>query len=187
MRRRGAVRLMLGAWVAGGLAFWGTKSHAQNGVSREYQLKAVFLLNFARFTEWPSSAFENPHAPLVIATLGKNPFNDALEDVVRGETVNGRPIAVAHYSSLESIEKAHILFICESESGQIEKLINAFSGKPILAVSDLENFAVRGGMVRFITKNNKIGLRVNLGTLKASQLTMSSKLLRSAELVGTLD
>jgi hypothetical protein len=157
---------------------------AQSPISREYQLKAVFLLNFARFTEWPATAFESPQSPFIIATLGKDPFNGALEDAIKGETIAGRPISVVHYTDLETMEKAHILFISESESSHVQPIIYALSKKPILAVSDLENFAVKGGMVRFITKNNKIGIRINVGTLKASQLTMSSKLLRAAELVG---
>ena len=38
--------------------------------------------------------------------------------------------------------------------------------------------------VRFITENNKIHLRINPEALQAAQLTMSSKILRLAELVG---
>ncbi|HVV02776.1 MAG TPA: YfiR family protein, partial [Puia sp.] len=55
---------------------------AQAPLSREYELKAIFLYNFAQFVEWPPAAFSNNEAPLVIGVIGKNPFGDRLKDIV---------------------------------------------------------------------------------------------------------
>src|ERR1700712_1267339 len=65
--------------------------------SREYQLKAVFLYNFAQFTDWPADAFAGDKSPIVIGVLGGDPFGPALDDTVRGETVRGHPLLVEHY------------------------------------------------------------------------------------------
>src|SRR4051795_5265685 len=62
------------------------------GPSREYQLKAAFLYNFAQFAEWPDDSFKGPHGPIVIAVAGDNPFGAALEQAVRGKQLNGREI-----------------------------------------------------------------------------------------------
>ncbi|TLY91327.1 MAG: YfiR family protein [Gammaproteobacteria bacterium] len=43
----------------------------------EYQLKAVFLFNFAQFVEWPPAALPRESAPFVIGVLGKDPFGAA--------------------------------------------------------------------------------------------------------------
>src|SRR5689334_3656176 len=84
-------------------------THAQ--VLREYQIKAVFLFNFAQFAEWPAEAFTNSQAPLTIGILGIDPFGRALEDTVRDERVRGRRIELRHYRAVEEIKTCHILYI----------------------------------------------------------------------------
>jgi hypothetical protein len=74
------------------LAFSNPSAEAQ--VSREYELKAVFLYNFAQFTDWPESAFADEKAPIIIGILGADPFVRALEDTVKGETVRGHPLVI---------------------------------------------------------------------------------------------
>jgi hypothetical protein len=150
-------------------------------VSREYPLKAVFLLNFAQFTDWPTNAFEKMDSPFVIGVLGDDPFGDVLDAAVKDEQVNGRKFVVKHYARVEDVKNCHILFISQSETRRLDKIVDDLKGKPILTVSDIENSAYHGVCVRFITENNKIRLRINTDSLKADNLVMSSKLLRVAE------
>ncbi|HEU5051094.1 MAG TPA: YfiR family protein, partial [Gemmatimonadales bacterium] len=53
--------------------------------SLEYQVKAAYLLNFARYVSWPEGAFASPTAPLPICVLGADPFGNALDEVVAGQ------------------------------------------------------------------------------------------------------
>src|SRR5882724_8451605 len=77
---------------------------AKAQVSREYQLKAVFLYNFAQFTDWPESAFADEKSPIVIGVLGSDPFGPALNDTIRDEKVRGRPLVVEHYRRADDIK-----------------------------------------------------------------------------------
>src|SRR5688500_2932564 len=77
----------------------------------EYQLKAVFLFNFAQFVEWPPEAFPENQSPLVIGVLGEDPFGPYLDQIVSGENANNRPLAVQRYRQVEEIKTCHILFI----------------------------------------------------------------------------
>jgi hypothetical protein len=154
-------------------------------VSREYQLKAAFVYNFAQFTDWPEDVLADTSQPFVIGVLGTNYFGSALEEVVRGETVRGHKLHVEYYHAVEEIRTCHILFIGQSEDRRLEKILAALKGKPILTVSDIDKSAIRGVMVRFLTENNKLRFRVNVDSLAASHLTMSSKLLRVAEVVSS--
>jgi hypothetical protein len=122
---------------------------------------------------------------LVIGVLGTNYFGRALEDVVRGETMRGHKLRVEYYHTVEEIKTCHILFITQSEDHRLEKILAALNSKPILTVSDIDKSAIRGVMVRFMTENNKLRFRVNVDALVASHLTMSSKLLRVAEIVSS--
>ena len=144
----------------------------------EYQIKAVFLFNFAQFVEWPASAFADEHAPLVIGVLGEDPFGDQLDAAVRGERIGARPLVVRRYRHVEDIADCHILFLSSSESDQFDKILAHLKGRPLLTVGDTDNFNRQGGMVRYVTENNKIRLRINVEAAKAGDLVISSKLLR---------
>jgi len=49
----------------------------------EYELKAAFLFNFAKFVEWPPDAFAQNNSPIVVGILGKNVYSAANEDMGR--------------------------------------------------------------------------------------------------------
>jgi hypothetical protein len=151
----------------------------------EYQLKAVFLFNFAQFVEWPPAALPRENAPFVIGVLGKDPFGADLDDVVRGETVNRHPLAVARYHNVAEVRDCQILFIAASELAQLEDILAALRGRSILTVTDAEGPMVRGVMIGLLRQDNRIRLRIDLQAAKASNLTISSKLLRPAEIVGS--
>ena len=151
--------------------------------SPEYQVKAVFLFNFAQFVEWPPQSFEDAAAPFVIGVLGTDPFGSALEGAVRGETLNGRSFVIERYRSVTEIRHCQILFISRSEAAHVEEISAALIGHSILTVSDIEGSAQGGVMIRFVAESNRIRLRINADAAKAAGLSISSKLLRPAELV----
>lgn len=152
--------------------------------AREYQIKAVFLFNFAQFVEWPPQAFSDANAPLVIGVLGDDPFGPALDEVVQGESIAGRSLVVRRYRQLSEIETCHILFISRSEAARIDPIVARLDNRGILTVSDAEGTANRGVMIRFFTENKRIRLRINLESARAAGLVISSKLLRPAEIVN---
>jgi hypothetical protein len=158
-------------------------ANCAEGLTAEYQIKAVFLFNFAHFVEWPPQSFEDSAAPFVIGILGADPFGAALESAVRGETQNGRSFVIERYRSVKEIQRCQILFISRSEAAHIEEIGAALAGRSILTVSDAEEPTQRGVMIRFVAENNRIRLRINADAAKAAGLSISSKLLRPAELV----
>ena len=149
----------------------------------EYQVKAVFLFNFSQFVDWPPAAFADNRAPLVIGVLGDDPFGATLDEIVRGETVNGRSLVVRRYQSIDQVAACHILFIDRSQQAQLEAIVAALKNRSVLTVGDFEDFARRGGMVRFVTVGNRIRLRINLAAAQQAELDISSKLLRPADIV----
>lgn len=173
------------AIVAALLALAAPCSRAQAPAApTEYQVKAVFLFNFSQFVDWPVSSFDDDRSPLVIGVLGGDPFGATLDEIVRGETVNGRQLVVRRYRSVEEIEDCHILFIDRSQDERLETVLAALKGRNVLTVGDFSGFAERGGIIRFITVDNKIRLRVNLAAAQDANLTISSKLLRPAQIVA---
>lgn len=149
----------------------------------EHHVKAVFLFNFAQFVEWPAANTQDMRAPLIIGILGDDPFGSILDEIVRGERIGARPFEVRRYRQVADIEACNLVFISRSEVARIPQILEALRNRPILTVSEGNDFAKQGGMIQFVNDKNRIRLRVNLEAAQAVNLTISSKLLRVAEIV----
>jgi hypothetical protein len=150
----------------------------------EYGLKSVFLYQFCRFMEWPTSAFSSPHDPLVIGVIGDDPFGQLLNEAVEGETYHGRPIRIEHYRNAREIKRCHILFVTHSEEDQVDQILSSVAGKNIITVGETDGFLDHGGMIALTAERNKVHVRVNQSSLRSANVDVSSKLLRIAELRG---
>jgi hypothetical protein len=159
-------------------------SSAPPAAASEYQIKAVFLFNFAQFVDWPPSVFASPDAPFCIGVLGDDPFGENLDEVVRGEHVGNRPIVVKRVRQVEDVEHCQMLYISRSESRQLGSVLARVRERPILTVADLRGFAENGGIIGFVMEANRVRLHVNLEAAQTAQLKISSKLLRTAQLVS---
>lgn len=151
----------------------------------EYQVKAVFLFNFTQFVGWPPESFANAQSPFVIGVLGRDPFGSALDETVRGETVNGRPLIVQRYSSVTELKPCQILFIDRSAGVDLTRALASLEHQGTLTVSDFESQAPHDVIIRFLSEGKKIRLRINVDSARDAGLTISSKLLRPAEVVGS--
>jgi hypothetical protein len=150
--------------------------------SKASQVKAVFLYNFTQFVVWPQHIFNNTTSPFVIGVLGENTFGSHLNEVIEGEEVDGHPIVVRYYTSITpNIDECQILFIDKSFSAA-KQAIESLKGKPVLTVSDSENFMRHAGMLRFYIEGGKFRIEINQEASRKSGLEISSKLLRIATL-----
>lgn len=149
----------------------------------EYQVKAAFLFNFAKFVEWPADAFERPRDPVAICVMGKDPFGESLDSVVRGETVNGRPLVVRRPRQTLEARGCHILFLARSERGRQDEILSSVEGAGILTVGEDDGFLTDGGIIRFVLEENRVRFEINLAAAEANRLKLSSQLLRLARSV----
>ena len=149
----------------------------------EYQVKAAFLFNFAKFVEWPADAFVKAGDPLAICVLGKDPFGESLDQVVRGETVNGRPLAVRRPRQILEVRDCQIVFLAEEERAYQSQILSAVEGASILTVGESDGFLTGGGVIRFVLEKNRVRFDVNLAAAEANRLKLSSRLLSLARTV----
>jgi hypothetical protein len=180
-RRKNAMKIFLVFLLS--LAWTGGRSQAP---SLEYQIKAVFLFNFTQFVQWPVSAFPENDSPFVIGILGEDPFKDYLDKTIQGEKIDGHPLVVERFEKVEAIKTCHILFINVTDRKQLKYIFEKLRGMNILTVGDTSDFSKESGMIRFFTENNKTRIRVNLEMVKKADLTISSKLLRLADVVSSI-
>lgn len=148
----------------------------------DYKLKAAYIYQFTKFTHWPKSAFEDVNASIHICVLGKNPFGNSLKSF-SGRKSQNRNLQVEYYKLIENVDNCHVVYISKSEQNKLPVILKHLSKVPVLSVSDIENFAQRGGIVGFVAKKRKVGIEINVGSSRLADLSLSSKLLEVAKLI----
>jgi uncharacterized protein DUF4154 len=178
----------VGRWPLGLLAACAVlgavrRLEGQTRVVSEYEVKAAFLYNFAKFIEWPT----DPTAPgpdvFVISILGEDPFGTTLDDLLRGKMIGPRRVVVRRVPRGQDVGPSHIVFISDSESQRLPALLKHFEGVPVLTVSDADGFAEHGGVVRLRMERSRVRLDINLAAAERAHLKISSELLKLARIV----
>ncbi|MGA2247983.1 MAG: YfiR family protein [Verrucomicrobiota bacterium] len=168
---------LLASLAAGAAGFCGDVSLT------EYQVKALFLMNFTKYVDWPETAFAGTKAPITIGVYGKNNFGEALQNAVAGRSVNGRGILIEQMENTNDLVKCQVLFISGSEAAKQGQILDQLKAAPVLTVGESEGFTDRGGIINFVKKTGKIRLEINAQAAQEATLQISSKLLSVADVV----
>jgi hypothetical protein len=153
---------------------------AQPNQPSEYQIKAAFLFNFAKFVQWPASALPDPASPVVIGVLGRNDFGDALEQTLHGKSIDTHPVLLKVFHTVAEVTNCQVLFISTSEKGRLDKTLGGLQGMNVLTVGEMDEFISAGGMVNFVIQDNRIRFEINNDAAEKAGLKISSKLLSLA-------
>lgn len=156
---------------------------ASQDATLEYEVKAAFLYNFAKFIEWPSQTFSSPDEPFTVCLAGDDPFRGALERTVQGENLNGRPLAVRRVGTGETVRGCQILYVSGQEERSSGQIVAAAANAPVLLVGEAQDFIAAGGMIRFAQTGHRIRFEINPDAAERASLKVSSRLLRLADVV----
>jgi hypothetical protein len=149
----------------------------------EYQVKAAFLFNFAKFVEWPADAFPTADAPLQICVLGQDPFGRDFEQVIEDKAVSGHRLEVAHPDGVPQARACQILFIASSEKQKVREILQNLAGVSVLTVGDTPGFAMMGGVINFVLDENRVRFEINVKAAERAHLKLSARLLTVAKLL----
>jgi hypothetical protein len=151
--------------------------------SREYQIKAAFLVNFLQFVTWPPNAFTNADAPFCIAVLGEDPFGAALDQTVQGEKVNRHKIVVQRAHRIEDCKDCQMIFVSRSEEKNLSVILARLDSGPVLTVGETRDFARRGGVINFYLEGKKVRFEINPAVAQRGKLKISAQLLSLGKIV----
>jgi hypothetical protein len=156
---------------------------AQSPTLSEYQVKAAFLYNFAKFVEWPPGSFSDASSPLRICVLGQDPFGQELRGITNEKIVNGHKLEVVQLVDLQLASTCHILFIAVSEKAQLKRILESLRGAFALTVGDSKGFAELGGIINFVLEDNRVQFEVNRAQdqLQAAECSESCNRVSAAE------
>lgn len=170
--------LLLSAVLTGATALL-----AQSKVATEYEIKAAFLYNFAKFVEWPPGAFSDPRQPLEICVFGQDPFGHALGDVLFGKTIGEHPVSLGYAKQAPDLAGCQIIFLTTTETSRLPEVLGSPHIRNVLIVGESEGFAAAGGTIQFVLDQNRVRFVINPDAADRAGLKISSKLLALAIIV----
>ena len=148
---------------------------------QELQLKAVFVLNFAKLTEWPAD-IRTDGGTFTIVILGKEP-SATFTNMLKGQTVHGARVVVRHIEEAAEAKGAHLVYISASERHRLTGILRELNQQNILTVSDMPGFCEAGGMIGLVPIQNRLGFEVNLASVRKTRLAVGSQLLKLAKTI----
>ena len=162
-----------------GLFAFTTLLDSQEVQPTEAQVKAAYLYNFGKFVRWPADRPAGADS-FEICIFGKDPFGSVLDSTVSDESIDGKKISVRRLSGMREAASCSVLFVSSSEDGRLAPALAAAQRMGLLTVSDMRNFAARGGAIGLVTDQGKIRFEVNRQAAEQSHLELSSELLKVA-------
>jgi hypothetical protein len=144
----------------------------------EYEVKAIFLVNFASFTEWPASSASE----LNLCVYGKDPFGASI-DKHAGRKIGPRTLSVKRSQDPGALSQCQIVFISRQPPGNLHRAIESIRAGGVLTVADTEGAGRDGVMINMSLGSDKVSFEVNAEAAKRAGLSISSKLLRLATAV----
>ena len=157
---------------------------AQTSPYTLYQHKALYLFNFAKYTEWPKQAFADDNAPFLLGILGNDPFRSDI-DIIKGKSIKGRKLVVKYFHYLNEVTNCHLLFICSSETNNLTQILQAVDHLSILTISEAEGFIEQSGMINLVSEQKSAGSQVvsfeiNQAAAEKANLRFDTQLLKLA-------
>jgi len=155
-----------------------SEAHAtpQQNVS-DYQVKAAYIFNFAKFVDWPSDTFSDPRSPIRFCILSDHSFEIELNRIVKDKLIGGRRVEVIEVRDGEQSRTCHVLFIGMAQDREVPRVIAALRGTKVLTVGETSGFTQRGGMINFFLNNDNVQFQVNRKAANEAGLYISSRLL----------
>lgn len=159
-------------------AFTGAAARAQSATATD--LRAAFLLNFTRFTDWPALA---PKAAFTMCILGDDAVAEAVRKGLGRHLVFGREFQVEAIDGIAAAARCHLLFVGDAARVADRDIVSATRGRPVLTVSNRSGFAQSAGIIELFVERDRMRFAINVDEVQRSGLTISSRLLTLAKVV----
>ena len=148
-------------------------------------LKAAFVYNFVKFTEWPTGALGRGER-LSLCVLGDGPVADALQQTIEVGGVDGHPLTVEVLTPGSPTRSCHLLYVSGLDEKRLGQLLVGYKNSSAFTVGDADHFAEMGGVAQLIQEKNRLRFAINVEAAQRAYLKISSRLLTLAQIVKDL-
>lgn len=145
----------------------------QSAWAQKEKFHSIFIYNFSKYVKWPE---DQNTGKFVIGVYGSSIIEKDLVEMAASKKVNGLPIEVRHFKSVEGLDQCHIIYVASSESGKIDQIISKTNSKPILIVTDKPGLANRGAAINFVELDGKIKFELNQQNAESRGLKVAGAL-----------
>jgi hypothetical protein len=150
----------------------------------EAAVKAAFLAKFPAYVDWPASLRLAPNAPITLCIVGGDPFGRNIDDIVRGQQIDGHPIAVKRFSGSAGADGCQVAYVDGNATRGTADLLHALEGKPVLTVTDARAGPSRG-MIHFVVDGGRVRFHIDETAAQGAGLALNARLLAIALSVRT--
>ncbi len=148
----------------------------------ENKVKAAYVYNFTKFTDWPGVTEAELTDPIRICFVGSDPLRTLLGEL-NNRQAKGRQIKIVRLKDINTLSSCDMIYISRSEEHQLQLILQRLQSTPVLTVSDITQFSRKGGMIGFVTENERVKVEVNLRNVNQAGLKVSAKLLEVARVI----
>jgi len=145
------------------------------------EVKAAFVFNFVKFTDWPAPVFRDAQSPITVCVVEGPPAVAAAFGTLAGRSVRGRELRVQPLEAGDPLAGCQVAFLAEGVPAA--DYARRLRGQPVLAIGDGAGAAEAGVIIGLAPADRRLGIVVNADALAASQLTLSSQVLGLARIV----
>ncbi|WDE05107.1 YfiR family protein [Thalassomonas viridans] len=144
----------------------------------EESVKAAMLLKFPLFVYWPKQV-QTKRQRLGLCVLGSKNLKNALYRISLSSD------QAYHFYLLDKIselsDSCHILFIDKSKRALLSYILGQVQNKPVLTVSDIDDFAESGGIIQISNIGSRLTIEINIDAAVSADLKISSVLLNLSQ------
>ncbi|MDA1266019.1 MAG: YfiR family protein [Planctomycetota bacterium] len=152
--------------------------------TKEYTLKAAFIFNFLKYTTWPKDTFDKEDEPIILGVVGEDAYGDLLDKVLANKQVEKRAVIVRRFAEIGDVKGVHALLVGKLTSKERTALYARLGSSAVLVVGDEKGMAGEHTCVAsFFLDGGKVRFEVSTNAIKRTGLTLSSQLLKLADVV----
>ena len=144
------------------------------------EIKALCVLNFAKYMNWPNEQFASNSAPITIGVVGDSKMLDRLKSAAVGKSVENHQLVVLPVETEADAEKCQILFLAGSGRKLQNQLLRDVKSKQVLTVGENDQFLSQGGIINFVIKEDRVRFDINADAAHAAGLPVSAKIMSLA-------
>jgi hypothetical protein len=157
----------------------GMTRRASASEGAEADLKAEFIERFTRFVDW-----ETLPDTMMLCVVGDTPITAQLQKIARRQRIKGKSARVETVAP-KDVGACQVVLIAGDDPDQLHEVITRTDGRPILSVAEAPGAAEAGAIINLYIEDQHIRFEINTGAAKRGRLTLRSKLLKLARIVGS--
>jgi hypothetical protein len=148
------------------------------------QLKAATIVSMLRYVAWRTPQAST--TPMAVAVVGDSHLATAMRDAAAGQTVDGRILVVTQVAAVAQLPDPTpvVVVLAASQRTAAAAVARTLEAKQVLTIGEGEGMSQAGLVIGVYVDGDRIRFDANTGAASRAGLTLSSRLLRLARIVG---